>query len=524
MGARIVLRTMVCAIGLLGAAMARAQQGTPAFESRCSVLGSLDFSGTLDAPTQLRYSKVRQRTDEAPEYCLAGGYITAQVGIKIGLPAVWSGRFIEMGCGGHCGTLPEDEQFAMRCGLALSRGYACIVSDMGHEGTGADGLWAYRNLEAQLDWGYRATHVTALAGKALLERFYHRSAAKSYFLGASTGGRQALEEAQRFPWDFDGIVAIAPPVDLAMTYLTLAWGYRSLHDATGKPLLGREELELLTDSAVAQCDMDDGVKDGVIGDPLHCRFDPATLTCRDGRTSHCLTSSQVEAVKKVYGGPLDAKGTPLSLGGPLPGSELGEWDHSPSSGWGISYLGVGGDFSYEGLMLEGLRYLFFWPQAGPGWKLADLDFDRESRRMGLMQTLYDAGNPDLRCFKSTGGRLLIFQGLNDNAVSPRRTIDYYETMERTLGGRAATQSFARLFVLPGVAHGAGGPGADTVDYLSAIEAWVEKGQAPDRLLAAHLKGSDGVAFTRPVYPYPIRATYRGSGDPNNAANFAPVRQ
>jgi len=316
--------------------------------------------------------------------------------------------------------------------------------------------------------------------------------------------------------------------------MTFAWGSRVLHDRSGKPILGREDLKLLTDAAVAKCDLDDGVKDGIIGDPLHCAFDPGVLLCKSRQMSGCLTSAQVEAVRKVYVGPLNSRGDKLSPGGPAVGSELGEWDKDQEVGWGFSYLGFEGKPAlYESFATEGFRYLFFWPDPGPTWKLSDFDFDRDSRRLGIMQALYDSSDPDLRKFKTAGGKLLIFQGLNDNAVLPRMTIDYYETVERTMGGQTATRSFARLFVLPGVGHG-GGPGADTVDYLSAIEGWVEENRAPDRLIAAHLKNVDWtrplsfpldpaqISFTRPVYPYPVRIKYTGYGDRNDADNFVPL--
>jgi feruloyl esterase len=260
--------------------------------------------------------------------------------------------------------------------------------------------------------------------------------------------------------------------------------------------------------------------------------------CRAGQTSGCLAPVQIEAVKKVYSGPLNSNGKSLTLGGPLIGSEIGQWDKDPRVGWGFSYLGLGVDGvvgSYESLATDGFRYLFFWPDPGPTWKPSDFDFDRDSQRMGMMQALYDSGNPDLRKFKGAGGKLLIVQGLSDNSVLPRATIDYYETVERTMGGQKETQDFCRLFLLPGVGHGSGGVGADTIDYLSALEAWVENGRAPDRLIAAHLKNEkliekpqfpleqSQIQFTRPVYPYPTRAKYQGYGDSNDAASFGPVQ-
>lgn len=505
----------------------------------CGSLQSVDFTSVVDAPTQLIKTTFVEGDSATPPYCLAEGYVVPTVGFILVLPSLWNGKFMEVGCGGHCGALPNGKlppRSIWDCGIALRRGYVCVTSDAGHRGAGGDGLWAYGNLQAKIDWGFRAPHVVALAGKALAEHYYGKPIVASYFLGGSTGGRQALQEAQRFPLDFKGIVAIAPPVDLSYVYMSFAWGFQALHDKDGNPLLGGEELKLVTEAALAKCDMDDGVRDGVISDPLHCSFDPESLICKVTSESRCLTPSQVDAVKKVYSGPMTSTGSRLSLGGPVVGSEWGGKDRNPNVGWEFSYLEKSG---YQALAIEGLRFLFFWPERIGRWDLHDFDFDHDPQRLEVMQAIFDSSNPDLRAFKAGGGRLLIFQGLNDNSVLPRKTIDYYNTVERTMGGDKQTQSFFRLFLLPGVGHGNGGMGADAVDYLGILEDWMDKDRAPDRIIAAHLKSNSStnevagttlsfpldpasVQFTRPVYPYPTRAKYKGRGDTNDANNFEPV--
>jgi feruloyl esterase len=467
-----------------------------------------------------------------PAFCVVTGYVWPQVGITLILPEQWNGKFIERGCGSHCGGLPQGEEVPLVFGEDLRKGYASIASDMGHRGSGADALWASNNLQAKLDFGIRATHVTALAGKAIVERYYHRQPTRSYFIGTSTGGRQGLQAAQRFPWDFDGIVAVAP-VDPASFYLNLAWGIRVLHDRAGHPLLTLGDLKRLTDAAVAKCDLDDGVKDGVIGDPASCAFDPEELTCSASQTHDCLSAVQVVAVKKVYVGPMSRQGAKLSLGGPLVGSEFGEGDRVLGNGW-FGMLGLDPGHQYEKIVTGAFQHLLLDPEPGPSWKLADLDFDRDSRRVATMMALYDRSNPDLRAFKRRGGKLLVFQGLSDKNVVPENTIDYYETVERTMGGRSETQDFFRLFLLSGVGHAEGGPGADMVDYETALSDWVEDRNVPERLIAAHLKTYESkqpvyfplnpsqVQFTRPLYPYPARPKYSGHGDPNDAQNFQPV--
>lgn len=511
--------------------------------TRCESLQTEDFSDTPDAPTQLTSSSVVPMQAALPAHCQVSGYIAPNVGIKLGLPFRWNGKFMEIGCAGHCGIL-DDVFFARGCRDALRRGYACVISDSGHKGRPKDGLWGAGDLQAKIDWGYRAAHVTALAGKAIVKRFYTEDAAKSYFMGCSTGGRQALQEAQRFPSDFNGIVAGGPPVKLSTVYLTFGWGIRATHTNSGKPLLSNDELKLLADAATAKCDLDDGVKDGVIGDPLHCPFDPAELACVSGRSKRCLTPEQIEAAKKVYAGPMTSAGTMLSRGGPLPGSEYVPW-LGEQTDWSSAYVGLGGKPSqYEAQIRDGFRFLFFFPEPGASWDFPQLDFDRDYLRLKVMDPIYGSSDPDLREFKSAGGKMIIYQGLNDISVLPRSTIDYYDTVERTMGGRTATQSFVRLFLLPGVGHCEGGPGASVSDYLTYLEDWVEKGQAPDRLTSSHIKLDDiaqrpdaydelgrrstfpldpaFVEFSRPLYPYPLRAKYSGHGDTRNATNFVPV--
>ena len=510
--------------------------------AQCNALLNANLLGTPDAPTQITGAKLVEPAGIVSGYCEVQGYVWPQVGFELLLPVSnWNGKFIELGCGGHCGVI---ELSIADC----PAGYACIGTDAGHkatvyEGQGLwggdvfDGLWGYGNLQAKVDWGYRAPHVTAVAGKAITALFYHQAPKKSYFMGCSTGGRQGLQEAQRFPWDFDGIIAGAPPINLSTLYMTFAWGILATHDKDGRPLLGKAELKLVTDAAVAKCDLDDGVGDGIISDPKHCRFDPAKLTCKANQTSRCLTQVQVEAVKKVYAGPTTSSGVSLSLGGPMPGSEYGLVDGAWGvNDWSEAYVGINGKRArYEPLVTAGLRYLFFVPDLGPAWKLSDFDFDRDYQNMGVAEALYDSSNPDLRKFKAAGGKLISYQGTNDISVLPQITEDYYDTVERTMGGREATQSFFRLFVFPGAEHCLiGGDGADTVNFLAVLEDWVENGKAPDRLIAAHLKNGESsglkafpldpsrIQFTRPVYPYPIGAKYSGHGDPNNAANFVPA--
>jgi hypothetical protein len=503
-------------------------------DTRCQALASIDFSTVVDAPTHVNEVKVVNdiqqlltELDGAPPelitqftkafgniqpFCRVSGYVTPNVGFELVLPAShWNGKFLHLGCGGWCGTA----KFAVVC--ALHSDYACVGTDMGH--TGAGGLWFRNNLQAQIDFSYRATHVVTLAGKAIVERYYAQAPHKSYFMGCSTGGYQAMVEAQRFPWDFNGIIAGAPDMDESDLSVRGIWLKRNFLDEQEQPVLNSAAIELVHRAALEKCDMDDGLKDGIISDPVHCAFDPAVLLCKRGQDTGCLSGAQIEAVKNIYSVPRTSKRLALSTRGVFPGSEL-LWDDSFKMTWG--------DLFFKDTALLDVP--------GKAWSYRDFDFDRDYPRTGA-GVLFADTNPDLRKFKAAGGKLISYQGGNDTAEIPGAIVDYYETVEKTMGGRVATQEFFRLFMIPGMNHCVGGDGVFAFDYLSYLEAWVEQGRPPDVMLGAHVSGpgkyagwivrypldpSIPVAFTRPVYPYPLHAKYKGTGDPKIATSFVPV--
>ncbi|MBI4164982.1 MAG: tannase/feruloyl esterase family alpha/beta hydrolase, partial [Acidobacteria bacterium] len=372
-------------------------------------------------------------------------------------------------------------------------------------------------LQAQIDYAFRATHVAALAGKAITEHYYGKAPRKSYFWGCSGGGRQGLVEAQRFPWDFDGIVVVAPGINLSGVLMSRLWNTRVATQG-GPSLFSPADVKWLHEAVVAKCDQDDGVKDGVIGNPLACKIDPSEWACKAGNKAPCLSAAQAEAFTKIYAGPTNSKGDQIHTGGFVPGLEF-SIPTTPEV-WTLSR-----DFC---------QYMGFTPAPGPSWKPTDFDFDRDYKRLALAQALLEDANPDLRKFKAAGGKLILAHGWTDG-LSPLNTIDYYEMAEKTMGGREATQDFFRLFMVPGMGHCSGGAGAYAIDYLSSLENWTEKGQAPDVMIGAHVKEEvytgwnfklpaepADVTFTRPVYPYPLRAKYKGTGDPNDAGSFKPV--
>jgi pimeloyl-ACP methyl ester carboxylesterase len=499
----------------------------------CSDMKSADFSRVEDAPAQILAAAVIEADKSTPAYCRIQGYVMPQVRFEIRLPlSNWNGKLLEVGDGGWGGDM-----FLFFCTGPLRKGYACIASDMGHTGASGLALWARNNVQAQVDFGYRATHVTALIGKQIVRTYYGKLPAKSMMFGCSTGGYQGMVEAQRFPWDFDGIVAVAPDMgseaDLSMR---IVWKLRQLTDKDGHPTFRLPDLELLHNAALRACDLSDGVKDGVIGDPVGCRFDPSVLACTEGHHSECLNDQQIRAAKNIYAGPTTSAGVRISTGGPLPGTEL-DWAETKNSTAEVA---------------EFFKYVLFNPSPGPDWTIRDFNFDHDYQRLG-MGALFTDSDPDLRKFKAAGAKLLVAQGGGDPLEFPGGILDYYAAVNRTMGGAASTKDFFRLFVVPGMKHCSGGDGAFAVDYLSYLEEWVDNNRAPDRMIGAHVESEyllqhsedDGsslrdriwfsavklpipldadapVTFTRPIYPYPLLSRYKGSGDPNDAKNFGPV--
>lgn len=523
-----LLALLALALPRTAAAEAAPEAASP--QAACEALRLADFAATAEAPASVMETVLADAAGEVPAACLVRGYVAPQVGFELKLPAAhWNGGLVEVGSGGFAGSaeVPADR---MVCDDAVRRGYACIHSDQGHTtgpidkaNASLDGLWAYGNLQAELDYAYRSLHVLLLAEKAIAARYYGSQARHAYFIGCSNGGRQALVAAQRFPWDFDGILAMEPAIDLSGAFTTFLYDLRALSDADGKPLFSPAELELMRSSAVAACDADDGLRDGIIGNPPACRFDPAQLQCAAGQQSGCLTPAQVAAAQKVKAGARTSQGRALYRGHTMPGAETGVF------GFGVTRPVA------ARAVAEFFRYLAFQPDAGPGWKPADFDFDADYQHEGVMEGLYASANPDLRAFQEAGGKLLLVQGWLDSGTPfPLRTIDYYETLGRVAGGREQAMGFARLFMVPGRDHCGGGPGAGAADYFGSLERWVEQGEAPAMIEAVHpdpVMPADFISgrvdparvrFSRPLYPWPAWARYKGSGDPNDWRSFKPA--
>jgi feruloyl esterase len=415
--------------------------------------------------------------------------IDSDIEAEIWLPAEWNGKFQAVGNGGWAGTI----SFAAMA-RALGEGYATASTDTGHKG--GSGAFAIGHPEKLIDFGYRAVHEMTVQSKAIITAFYRRPARLSYWNGCSTGGRQGLMAAQRYPGDFDAILAGAPANNhTRMGVARLAVSVPTVRDAAAA--VPAAKLALVTRAVMEACDRLDGVRDGLLIDPRACRFDVARLQCTSGETDSCLTAPQVATMKRAYA-PVKLSNGDLVFPGKEPGSE---------TAWGM----VGG--AADALSVTALQIA----HGDAGWDPKSFDLERDLP-LGMEKVGYavNAVDPDLRAFKARGGKLLLYHGWNDGLISAGNTVDYHDAIVRTMG--RGQDDWVRLFMAPGMGHCQGGAGPDQVHWMAALERWREGGKAPDRIEAARVVGNR-VEMTRPLCPYPQVARYTGSGSTNDSRNF-----
>ena len=451
---------------------------------------------------------------DLPAFCRVAAVSKPAVSFEVWLPlANWNGKFQGVGNGANAGSISYPAMAA-----ALRRGYATASTDTGHATTNSrDARWAVGHPELVIDFGYRAIHLTAEHAKRIVSAFYAKPASHSYFVSCSTGGRQALMEAQRFPDDYDGIVAGAPAANWSRFQTGGHLWAASALNKDPERYIPAGKLPLLQSAVLAACDANDGVKDGVLDDPRRCRFDSQTLVCKQGGDpSSCFTPKQVAAIKDLYAGARDSAGR-LIYPGYMPGAEA-------EGGWAAYMTGSGPRSGNHWEQADNvLKYLVF---ENPAWDFRTFDFDKDvAFTVDKLGKTFDAFDPDLARFRRNGGKLLLYHGWNDPSISPLNTIDYYERVVSVLkkgGGEPAAaqaQEFIRLFMLPGMLHCGGGPGPNTFDMVGALEGWVEERRAPDSLTASHATNGT-IDRTRPLCVYPKVAVYSGSGSTNDAANFS----
>lgn len=432
-----------------------------------------------------------------PAFCRVTATLTpaadSEIGSEFWLPAAnWNGKLQVVGNGGYAGVISYPAM-----AKALAQGYATASTDTGH--TGGSGSFAQGHPEKLTDFGYRAVHETTVRAKAIVKAFYSSDATRAYWNGCSTGGRQGLMSAQKFPDDFDGIVAGAPANYMSHLQPWSLWVPKALHE-TEASYIPPAKYPVIHKAVLEACDTLDGVKDGVIEDPTRCHFDPKNIECAAGAgTAACLTPAQVTAARKVYSSAVNPRTGVKIFPSLEPGSELG-------------WAGLGGPQPMA-IPLDTFRYIVY---SNPMWDWHTLDFDKDVAALEkTFKNVVDAVNPDLSPFFSHGGKLLMYHGWNDQLIAPRNSIDYFNAVSYTLGTAMADDSM-RLYMVPGMNHCSGGDGTTNFDMMPVLERWVEQGQPPVRIVASRTSP----VRTRPLCPYPLVATYKGTGSTDEEASFA----
>lgn len=475
-------------------------------------------SGLATADTTILSARTVPAADGVPEHCRVTGLIAPEIRFELNLPANWNRRFYMHGNGGFAGESPEFGPRPMYRANALKQGFAVVQTNTGHDAQGEPLASFALNYQKRVDYAFRAVHLTAVEGKRLTAAYYDRAASYSYWDGCSTGGRQGLISAQRYPQDFDGILAGAPVLNFVDTVTQSLWNGLVLSETP----VSLAKLKLVADATLARCDARDGLKDGLIDDPRKCDFNPArdVRQCAAGQDGDdCLTAAQSAAVKTIHEG-LQVNGKPHLFGYPI-GSEATGFSTTAggkmTSGWDLWLTPPPGGKSFQHAF--GDSFVRYWasPKTDPAIDPAKFDFDKDMARFVDARALLNATETDLSPFRSRGGKLLMYFGWADTALAPLMGIDYYEKAVAKNGPQ--TGEFFRLFMVPGMFHCRGGVGPDRLDGLTALINWVENGTTPATITATQMTDGKPVR-TRPLCPYPQVARFSGNGSPDDVANFA----
>ena len=459
-----------------------------------------------------------------PAFCRVAGVLhptsDSAIHFEVWLPGQdWNGRLLGAGNGGFAGSIGVRQMAGY-----LMRGFAVSGSDAGHRAEAGDASWAFGHPEKVKDFGWRAVHLTAERSKQIVVAYYGKPQSKAYFDACSDGGREALMEAQRFPEDYDGILAGAP-ANYWSHLLGAAIAATQALTSDPRAYISDLKLPAIQKASLAACDELDGLKDGIIADPAKCHFDPAVLLCKGEDSPECLTPPQVDALKSIYAGAKDSHGATL-----FPGLTMGD-----ETGWKIWVVGEGPGASAAALYAQNdFRYIV---TGDPKWNVLTADLDASVKQSTEKTAAdLDSTDPDLSRFAARGGKLIVYHGWNDPAISPWNTIAYYQSVQRQMGA-GKVDSFARLYMAPGMEHCIDGPGPSGFGQLGiptakgskfgvfdALEDWVEKDAAPGDIVATKYATQEGggrkAVMTRPLCAYPQVAKYNGTGDPNDAASFA----
>jgi hypothetical protein len=529
---RITSQLVATAAATLAAIVA-----TPAAADSCSNLATsyhrsnttITTAETVPAGTFVTPTVPPQLITGLPQFCRVAGFTTptndSHIDFEVWMPEVgWNLKYLQVGCGGFCGFIEYSSM-----GRALRRGYASAATDDGHQAGKTTTSWAVGHPERLIDFGYRAVKETTDIAKDIILAFNMNGPRRSYFMGCSDGGREALMSAQRNPRDFDGILAGSPENNATGQFTGWLWNERALI-ATVDGDLAQADLNTLSSAVLAQCAGHDGglSTDNFLNDPLACRFNPAKLLCTASNAGACLRQDKVNAIRKIFSGPP----------GIFPGYRLGAGEASNPVNWPEWLTDSGNPASAT--QAPGANSFFqniVFPNSGwtPNSFTIEENAHQAEARTGA---ILDAVDPNLRPFKLQGGKLIQYAGWSDSAISPRNDVDYHKAVTEAMGGPEETREFYRLFMVPGMAHCTGGPGVNAFggpnglsgpnpadpadDVISALDNWVENGVAPEKIIATKYVNDDptqGIAFQRPLCPFPKISKYNGAGSTTDAASF-----
>lgn len=487
----------------------------------CAALVEQDFTGVDGAPARLHSAEIVAIPGKG-DTCVVKGYVASDVNFEVRMPvAGWTQRFLMLGCGGYCGGVnadPADNQRRQTAGCAPLEAGAFVTAstDLGHTRSAEwfpDGLWALGNPEAVVDFAYAGMHKTTLISKALIAAYYGQPPARNYYVGCSDGGREGLQEAQRFPEDYDAMVLGAPTIDEVTTNTVYhAWGIRTNTGPDGGPILTADKIPALAAAVSESC----GDAGGLVQDPRACDFDPATMLCDGAASADCLSEAQADVVRKLWEGPVDETGAHLAARAMPKGSELA-WIKTmvPEAGvTEMSHRTLGdGAWAYD---FPNYMARF---DAPTGITYANMAFDRATfDRLHALSGLYDPTNPDLSAFADRGGKLILWTGWADSGVSPYIALNYVDAVRQTMGADA-TDAFLTFYGLPGVYHCGGGPQTARMDFLTPLIAWAEDGVRPDRVDVSFTTEDGAVTASRPAFPQPSQVVHDGAGDMADADSW-----
>jgi feruloyl esterase len=450
--------------------------------------------GGAGAPGAAAYSHL-------PAFCRVTGTIRptpdSNIRFEVWMPSsVWNGKFVGVGNGVWAGSITY---FSMVEPLSL--GYAAAATDDGHQGNPLDASFAAGHPQKLIDFGYRAPHEMTVAAKAIIAAFYSKKADRSLFVSCSTGGRQGLMEAYRYPKDYDGISSMAPANPMVALMVSSLWtGYATLRDSESR--IPPQKFGLIHKAAVAACDAADGVKDGIIATPDRCGFDPAALQCKGEDAPDCLTAAQIAALRAIYQGPRNPR-TGVQI---FPGFEPGSEAMFPIQTVGPEPFGASTTF---------MSSLVF---TDPKWDFRSFDYDKDvTRAQQVGSAQLDVPPNGLASFFAGGRKLLLYHGWADGLIPPMSTVNFYTELTQRLGSDRASKG-TRLFMIPGMGHCAGGDGPFVFDAISTLDQWVETGHAPARIIVSNPPSAP--ARTRPLCPWPQEAVYSGTGSSDDGKNFS----